>query len=114
MDEPDVVLAREGGELASLRTRDETRDLEVARVHAEDRAGPLADRGRVIARVCAVRRAHLDELRSRSPEHIGNAEAAADLDQLAARHDDLLARRECGESEEDRRGVVVHHDRVLG
>ena len=113
VDERDVVLAREGRELTPLRTRDETRDLEVARVHAEDRAGPLADRGRVIARVRAVRRAHLDELRSRATEHIRNAEAAADLDQLAARHDDLLARGKRGESEEDRRGVVVHHDRVL-
>src|SRR5207253_10669743 len=103
VNERDVVLAPECRELAPLRTRDETGDLEVARVHAEDRAGPLADRGRVIARVRAVRRAHLDELRSRATEHIGNAEAAADLNELAARHDDLLARGKRGESEEDRR-----------
>src|SRR2546430_10394482 len=114
VDERNVVLAREGRELAPLRMRDETRDLEVARVHPENRAGPLADRGRVIARVRTIRRAHLDELRSRAPKHIRNAEAAADLDQLTARHDDLLARGKRGESEEDRRGIVVHHDRVLG
>ena len=114
MDERDVVLARERRELATLGARDEPRDLEVARVYTEDRPGLLVDRAGVVACVSAVGGADLDELRARAPQHVRDAEAAADLDQLAARDDDLLARREGREGEQDRSGVVVHHDRILG
>src|SRR5204862_7426827 len=57
VDVRDVVLAREGGEVAAGGPRDEAGQLEVARVHAKDRAGPLGDSRGVIARVRAVRRA---------------------------------------------------------
>ena len=114
VDEDDPALARQGGELAALGPRHEADQLEVARVHAEDRGGALRDRARVIARVRAVRGPDLDELRAGTPEDVGDAEAAADLHELAPRDDDLLARGECREREEHRRGVVVRHDRVLG
>jgi hypothetical protein len=43
----------------------------------------------------------------RSREDLGDAEAAADLDELAARHDDDADRRERGEHEEHRCDFVV-------
>src|SRR5256886_2575314 len=113
VDVRDVVLAREGGKIAALRPRDEAGQLEVARVHAKDRAGPLSDRRGVVARVRAVRGADLDELRSGPPQDVGNAEATTDLDELATRDDDLLAGRKCREREQDGGGVVVHDAGVL-
>src|SRR5437762_1570188 len=114
VDVRDVVLAREGGEVAAVGPRDEAGQLEVARVHAKDRASPLGDSRGVVARVRAVRRADLDELRSGPPQDVGNAEATADLDELAARDDDLLAGRECREREQHGGGVVVHDAGILG
>ena len=114
MDERDVVLSREGRKLAAVGARHKPGDLEIACVHAEDRAGLLADRARVVAGVGAIRRTDLDELRAGAPEHVRDAEAAADLDQLATRHDDLLARGERREGEQDGCRVVIDHDRVFG
>ena len=62
----------------------------------------------------AVGGADLDEFGARSRHDIGDAEAAADLDKLAAADDDLLA---CGmgrQHQQYRGGVVVDHERVLG
>ena len=55
-------------------------------------SGVRTDRALVVARVGLVRRADLDELRARQREDLGQPERAADLDQLAARDDDLLVR----------------------
>ena len=46
-----------------------------------------ADRALVVGGARAVRRPDLDEPRARAREHVGDAEAVADLDQLAARDD---------------------------
>ena len=73
-----------------------------------------ADRALVVRRARAVRRPDLDEARARAREHVGDAEAVADLDQLAARDDDLAALRERGEREQHRRRVVVDDERGLG
>ena len=62
----------------------------------------------------AVGGADLDEFGARSRHDIGDAEAAANLDKLAAADDDLLA---CGmgrQHQQHRGGVVVDHERVLG
>ncbi len=80
----------------------------------EDRARPLRDRGAVVGRARAVRRADLDELRSRRGHDVGDPELAADLDQLAARDQDLLAARQRRKGEQERGGAVVHDERVLG
>ena len=61
----------------------------------------------VVGRARAVRRADLDEPRARAREHVGDAEAVADLDQLAARDEHLAAFGERGEREQHRRRVVV-------
>ena len=55
--------------------------------------GLARDGVRVVARAGAVRRPHLAQLRAALLDDVGNAERAADLDQLAARHDHFLPRR---------------------
>ena len=75
-------------------------------------SGP--DRALVVGGARPVRRADLDEPRAGAREHVGDAEAVADLDQLAARDDDLAPLRERGEREQDGGGVVVDDERGLG
>ena len=61
-----------------------------------------------------VRRADLAQQRARLAHHVGNAEAAADFDQLAPGDDDLAARRQAREDQHDRGGVVVDDQRGFG
>ena len=68
----------------------------------------------VVGRARAVRRPDLDEARAGALEHLGDAEAVADLDQLAARHEHLAAVGERGKREQQRGGVVVDDERGLG
>jgi hypothetical protein len=78
-------------------------------VHLHHQAG-LRIHGLVeVAQVAAVGGADLDQLRAGAAHDVGHAEGAADLDQLAARDDDLLPLRQGVEQQEHRRGVVVHH-----
>ncbi len=109
-----LVRARDRRELRELRLLREADDAEVRLVHAQEhrRLGP--DRALVVGGARAVRRPDLDEARARAREHIRDAEAVADLDQLAARDDDLAALRERGEREQDGRGVVVDDERGFG
>ena len=81
---------------------------------AQQQRGLGPDRRLVVGGARAVRRADLDEARARAREHVGDAEAVADLDQLAARDDHLAALGERGEREQQRGGVVVDDERVLG
>ena len=80
----------------------------------QERGGLGADRALVVRGAGPVRRADLDHARARAGEDVGDPEAVADLDQLAARHDDLASLGERCEGEQDRRGVVVHDERRLG
>ena len=77
----------------------------------EDRSGVRRQRALVVRGTRPVRRPDLDESRSRAGEDVRDPEAVADLDQLAARDDDLATLGERGQREEDRRGVVVHDER---
>ncbi len=63
----------------------------------------------VILEVGAIGRAHLDEPRLALGHDLGQAEGTADLDKLAARHDDLLLRRQGRQHQHRRARVVVHH-----
>ena len=74
----------------------------------------VLDRGAVVGHSRAVRRADLDQARAARAHDVGDPELAADLDQLAARDEHLLALRERGEREQQRRGAVVHDERGLG
>ena len=81
----------------------------------------LQDHGRfgrdgalVIGKVRAVGGADLDEFGARSRHDVGDAEAAANLDKLAAADDNLFARGMGRQHQQHRGGVVVDHERVLG
>ena len=99
---------------SSARLLGEADDAEVRLVHAQEQRGVRPDRALVVGGARAVRRPDLDEARARAGEHVRDAEAVADLDQLAARDDDLAALGERGEREQHRGRVVVDDERGLG
>ena len=71
-------------------------------------------RALVVAEPRAVRGPDLDHRRAGLRDHLGDPEAAADLDQLAARDDDRLAGAgQRGDRQQHRRGAVVDDDRIL-
>ena len=88
-------------------------DAVVARMHLQKRSRLLADGGFIVAPVRLVRRADLAQRAAALRHDLRNAERAADLDELAARGDDLSPARERGQDEQHRRGVVVHSHRRL-
>src|SRR5437879_53809 len=57
----------------------------------------------------AIGGADFAQAAARARHDRGNAERSADFDELAARDDHLLARRERSEHQQYRGGVVVHH-----
>ena len=68
----------------------------------------------VIGDARAVRGADLAQDGAGLRHDVGHAEAAADLDQLAARDDHLASARRVRQHQQRRRGVVVHDHRGLG
>ena len=68
----------------------------------------------VVERVRAVGRPHLHQAGARLDHHLGHAEAASDLDQLAARDDDAPVARQGGQHEEHGGCSVVHDEGGLG
>ena len=80
----------------------------------EDCAGFGGHRIPVVPEMGAVGRPDLDEPRPGARHDVGHAEGAADLDQLAARHDRLATASQRVEAEKHGGGVVVDHGGVLG
>ena len=105
---------RERRELLDRRFGDESVQREVAAMHLEEhpRGGP--DRALVIGEMRAIRGAHLAQERAALRHDLVHAEAAADLDQLAAREECLAAVGHRVEGEDERRRAVVDDERVLG
>ena len=85
--------------------------LEVARMDAQQRSGPLAQRIAIVVEIGPVGGADLSESRLRGLEDVRNAEAIADLHQLAARDNHFPVAGEFVQYEEDRSGVVVDYQR---
>ena len=116
----DVVQERdrsrgcERREVPRGRARGEAHHAVVRGVDLQDRPGALGDGGPVVADPRAVGRADLDELRAARGHDVRDPELPADLDQLPARDQDLLALGERREAQQERRRAVVHHQRVLG
>ena len=102
------------GQLGEPRALGEADDAEVRLVHAQQNGRLRPDRVLVVGGARPVRRPHLDEPRARAREHVGDPEAVADLDQLAARDEHLAALGERSEREQHGRGVVVDDERGLG
>ena len=114
----DVVDHRhaELAQLLDLDLLDEAELAEVRGVRAQDRAGAVAERAARSRRgACGWWcRPHLSVAPGLGDD-VGDAEAAADLDELAARDDDLVAG--AGErrgGEQDGGGAVVDRERGLG
>src|SRR6202022_2722268 len=70
-------------------------DRIVAGVRLEDQTGPRSDRCRKIGEVGAVGRADLEQPSAGARHDAGQSKRAADLDQLAARHDRLAPFGQC-------------------
>jgi hypothetical protein len=108
------VSPRDSRQLLDARLLGEADDAEVRLVHAQEHRGLRADRALVVRCARPVRRPDLDEACTRTREHVGDAKAVADFDQLAARDDDFTALCERGEREQHSRRVVVHDERGVG
>ena len=113
VDERQAGSLRDRGELAQLGPLCEPEHAEVRLVHAQQQGRLRPDRTLVVGGARPIRRADLDEARARADEDVGDAEAVADLDELASRHDHLAALRERREREEDGGRVVVDDERGL-
>jgi hypothetical protein len=86
-----VVLVRQRGSSAFGHGVGEALDRVVAGMHLHQQRGARPDGFREVLEVGAVGGADLDQLRPGALHDVRHAEGAADLDQLAARDDDLLA-----------------------
>ena len=107
-------LAGELGELGGRRRGREADHAVVRRMHLQDRGGRVLQGGLVVGDTCAVRRSDLDQACAGGTHDVGDPELAADLDQLAARDEHLLALGEHGQRKHERRRTVVHDERGLG
>jgi len=74
----------------------------------------LGKRLLIVGGASAVRRADLHEARARLGHDVGHPKGAADLDELAARHQNFFFRGQRVERQDHRGGAIVHHERVLG
>ncbi|RCM64869.1 hypothetical protein PA35_02622 [Pseudomonas aeruginosa] len=104
----------DGRQLRGGHAGGEALDAVVAGVHAHQQAAARADGGFVVPGVGAVGGAHLVQAHAGAGHDVGNAEGAADLDQLAARDDPFLARPQAVQRQQHRRRVVVDHGDRLG
>ncbi len=83
-------------------------------MHLEDGAGVRAEGTAVVGERDAVRRPDLAEPGTGGGEQVGDAEAVADLDELAAGQDELPTLCQGGGDEREGGGAVVDDDRRLG
>jgi hypothetical protein len=84
VEQRQIVPAGHVGQLGQRRALREADHPEVRLVDAEEQSGLGAERTLVVVRARPVGRPHLDESRARALEHLRDAKAVADLDQLAA------------------------------
>jgi hypothetical protein len=82
-------------------------------MHLEQEPRRRRQRRLVVLHAGAVGGADLDERAARLAHHVGDAETAADLHQLAAGDDDLFPRGERAQREHRGRRAVVDDERVL-
>ena len=77
-----------------------------------DPTEPIGERRLDVGGTGPVGRPDLDEPSAGAPDDLRDANAAADLDELAARHDDPATTPGQPDREGHGRGVVVGHERV--
>ena len=89
VDDDRAMGVGERGDLGRLGRLGEAGHREVGRVDAQDRLRPtVLERRLEVGRPGAVGRPDLDQLRAGPADDVGDPDAAADLDELAARDDD--------------------------
>ena len=101
-------------QVCDRRQLGEADEPEVRLVHAQEDRSLGADRLLVVGRARPVRRSHFDQARTGSRQNVRNPETVADLDQLAARDQDVAPLGERGQGEQHRSGVVVDDERGFG
>ena len=106
--------SRQRGKLGDVDRLGEPHDPEIARVNAEEGGRLRPDRPLVVGDPGPVGRADFAEPGARDLEDLGQSKAAADLDELSPRDDNLPTDRQRPEGEHGRPGVVVDHRRRLG
>ena len=114
LDHRQALLAGERHQLGGGHRLGEAAHGVVRGMDLHDRRGVGTDRGGVVLEMRAVGGADLDQPAAGLLHDVGDAEGAADLDQLAARDDDLAASGQCRQHQQDGGGVVVDRGRGLG
>ena len=109
-----ATLARQCYQLLQRRALGEADNLEIAGVHAQQQPRPLVEGAGVVGQAGAVGGADFAQHRAAAGHDVGDAEAAADFDQLAARDHHFPAFRQRRQHQQHRGGVVVHHYAGLG
>src|SRR5580704_2333314 len=85
-------------------------DAKIGRMHAQKQTRFLVDRVFVVSEPRAVRGADFPQHRPAFRHNLWNAETVTNLDQLAARYDDLATLCQSGENEQHSRSAVVDHN----
>ena len=117
---PDVGHDRrpEADETGHVDRLGEPHDPVVRLVHLQHQAHAVVaarvDRGPVVSQPGAIGRADLHQTGARLGHHLGHPETPADLDQLAAGHDDGPVPGQGGQHQQQGGGPVVHHVGGLG
>src|SRR5262249_23372901 len=89
LDERNLMIAGDRRELCPRNRRGEAVDYVVAGMRLEDQTGLWADGRGVVGEMRPIRRPYLAQPGSGPRHDVGKTKRAADLDQLAARHDRL-------------------------
>ena len=116
---PEIVGERNArlfSDRAKLRRPDlggEALNAVVRRVDFQYQPGPFVQRRAIILRMRAIGRTDFDQSRASARHDFRHAKRAADLDELAARHDHLATARKSVQHEQHCGGIVVDDCRVL-
>jgi hypothetical protein len=105
---------RQRRDLGQANAFGEAGDGVVAAMHFHQHRGARADGAVVVGGVGAVGGAHFNQLDARALHDVGNAERAADLDELTARHHDFAPVGQRVQHQQHGGGVVVDDGGGLG
>ena len=83
-------------------------------MHPQQQRRVLGNGLGIVPQMRFIGRAHLAQDGATATHDIGDTELPADLDELPSRHNDLSSRRQGLQGQEDRRRIVIHHQRGLG
>ena len=108
MDHGQLVFSSQFDQRGQFHAFGKADDHEIAGMDQEQGGGLLADSAGVIGEMGFIGRADLAEHGAAGGHDFRQAEAAADFDELPARHDDLASGGQGGQGEHGGAGVVVY------